>query len=232
MRSSRTAAISRACGASPRALQRRAPIGERHRASHADFFLAPHFGGFREEMDHVLLLDMAIHGFDALRCMTGLDGRRRLLPRMEPAALLVSSRLVGGGVSSSRTARVFTYRGSWCAPGPAHVLGMRVALRRRRKGTLTWDGDGAIRIEVVDRARATGLFDAVAPVEPPPLDAATTASAAMPACSPISSPPFAIRRAARDRRRRQHPSLAMVLGAIASAEAGAPRRHRDLSDVR
>ena len=26
---------------------------------HADFFLAPHFGGFREEMDHVLLLDMA-----------------------------------------------------------------------------------------------------------------------------------------------------------------------------
>ena len=39
---------------------------------HADFFLAPHFGGFREEMDHVLLLDMAIHGFDAMRCMTGL----------------------------------------------------------------------------------------------------------------------------------------------------------------
>src|SRR5271166_4314167 len=38
---------------------------------HADFFLAPHFGGFREEMDHVLLLDMAIHSFDALRCMTG-----------------------------------------------------------------------------------------------------------------------------------------------------------------
>ena len=39
---------------------------------HADFFLAPHFGGFREDMDHVLLLDMAIHTFDALRCMTGL----------------------------------------------------------------------------------------------------------------------------------------------------------------
>ncbi|RUZ79959.1 Gfo/Idh/MocA family oxidoreductase, partial [Mesorhizobium sp. M7A.F.Ca.US.003.02.2.1] len=28
---------------------------------HADFFVAPHFGGFREEMTHVLLLDMAVH---------------------------------------------------------------------------------------------------------------------------------------------------------------------------
>jgi predicted dehydrogenase len=34
---------------------------------HCDFFLAPHFGGFREEMENVLLLDMAIHTFDAAR---------------------------------------------------------------------------------------------------------------------------------------------------------------------
>jgi predicted dehydrogenase len=34
---------------------------------HADFFIAPHFGGFREEMRHVLLVDMAIHTFDAAR---------------------------------------------------------------------------------------------------------------------------------------------------------------------
>ncbi len=36
-------------------------------AIHCDFFIAPHFGGFREEMDNVLLLDMAIHTFDAAR---------------------------------------------------------------------------------------------------------------------------------------------------------------------
>ena len=40
---------------------------------HADFFIAPHFGGFREEMAHVLLLDMAIHTFDAARYMVGGD---------------------------------------------------------------------------------------------------------------------------------------------------------------
>lgn len=34
---------------------------------HCDFFIGAHFGGFREEMEHVLLLDMAIHTFDAAR---------------------------------------------------------------------------------------------------------------------------------------------------------------------
>lgn len=38
---------------------------------HCDFFLGPHFGGFREEMRHVLFLDMAIHTFDAARFLAG-----------------------------------------------------------------------------------------------------------------------------------------------------------------
>lgn len=33
----------------------------------ADFFLGPHFGGFRDLMDSPLLLDMAIHTFDQAR---------------------------------------------------------------------------------------------------------------------------------------------------------------------
>ena len=52
---------------------------------HADFFLAPHFGGFREEMQHVLLVDMAIHTFDAARAMTGLEGERVYCREWEPA---------------------------------------------------------------------------------------------------------------------------------------------------
>lgn len=49
-------------------------------ANPAQFFKAPHLGGFREElggfreeMDHVLLLDMAIHPFIAVRHVTGQD---------------------------------------------------------------------------------------------------------------------------------------------------------------
>jgi predicted dehydrogenase len=33
----------------------------------ADMYLGAHFGGFRDEMEHVLLLDMAIHTFDMAR---------------------------------------------------------------------------------------------------------------------------------------------------------------------
>ena len=67
---------------------------------HADFFLAPHFGGFREEMDHVLLLDMAIYTFDALRCMTNLaalgvycrDGTRPFLGTVKDHRPLLRAR--------------------------------------------------------------------------------------------------------------------------------------------
>ena len=40
-------------------------------ALHADFFIGAHFGGFRDAMEHPLLLDMAIHTFDAARFMSG-----------------------------------------------------------------------------------------------------------------------------------------------------------------
>ena len=59
--------------------------------------LRPHFGGFREEMDHVLLLDMAIHSFDALRCMTGLAASGVYCREWNPPQLLVSARLFGCG---------------------------------------------------------------------------------------------------------------------------------------
>ena len=42
-------------------------------ALHADFFIGAHFGGFREQMQNVLLLDMAIHTIDAARFMSGCD---------------------------------------------------------------------------------------------------------------------------------------------------------------
>lgn len=38
-----------------------------------EFFKAPHFGGFREEMEHPLLLDMAIHPFDSARFVLDAD---------------------------------------------------------------------------------------------------------------------------------------------------------------
>lgn len=39
----------------------------------ADFFLGPHFGGFRDIMASPLILDMAIHTFDQARFISGQD---------------------------------------------------------------------------------------------------------------------------------------------------------------
>ena len=40
---------------------------------HADFFVAPHFGGFRDTMEHILLRDMAVHTFGSARFLAGAD---------------------------------------------------------------------------------------------------------------------------------------------------------------
>ena len=39
----------------------------------SNFFMGAHFGGFRNVMEHVLILDMAIHTFDAARFILGSD---------------------------------------------------------------------------------------------------------------------------------------------------------------
>src|SRR5579862_9826496 len=39
----------------------------------ADFYLGAHFGGFRDVMEHVLIVDMAIHTFDQARMLSGCD---------------------------------------------------------------------------------------------------------------------------------------------------------------
>jgi predicted dehydrogenase len=106
---------------------------------HADFFLAPHFGGFREEMDHVLLLDMAIHGFDALRCMTGLTAAGVYCREWNPPHSWYRQGSSAAAIFELENGAVFVYRGSWCAQG----LGTSWECAWRfvgAKGTLTWDG--------------------------------------------------------------------------------------------
>src|SRR5271166_4525265 len=87
---------------------------------HADFFLAPHFGGFREDMDHVLLLDMAIHSFDALRCMTGLTASGVYCREWNPPHSWYRQGASAAAIFDLDNGAVFVYRGSLCnAPDPA-----------------------------------------------------------------------------------------------------------------
>jgi predicted dehydrogenase len=185
---------------------------------HADFFLAPHFGGFREEMDHVLLLDMAIHTFDALRCMTGLGALGVYCREWNPPSSWYRQGSSAAAIFELETGATFIYRGSWCAPGlpTSWEAGWRFV---GAKGSLVWDGADAIRIEALAAGERQGLFDPVQPIEPPALVEGDRIGGHFGVLSDFVA---AVRAgsepetAGRDNIR----SLAMVFGAIESVETG------------
>ena len=135
---------------------------------HADFFVAPHFGGFREEMRHVLLLDMAIHTFDAARYMVNGDPKRAFCLEWEPANSWYTQGSSATAVFEFGGGKVFTYRGSWCADGfrSSWEAGWRIIGER---GSLVWDGFDGLKAEVATPERE-GLFNRVEPITVPPLD--------------------------------------------------------------
>ena len=135
---------------------------------HCDFFLGPHFGGFREEMRHVLLLDMAIHTFDVGRLFAGTTSRSVWCREWNPPNSWYAHDASAIAVFEMEGGAMFTYRGSWCAEGlrTSWESAWRIVGTR---GTLLWDGDDDIRAEVVGQGR-TALFTNTEPVTVPPLD--------------------------------------------------------------
>jgi predicted dehydrogenase len=184
---------------------------------HSDFFLAPHFGGFREEMDHVLLLDMAIHGFDALRCMTGLDTVGVYGREWNPPNSWYRHGSSACAIFDLSNGAVFTYRGSWCADG----LGTSWECAWRfvgAKGTLVWDGRDSIQIEVGGGERK-GLLDEPIRVAVPELEPSDRVDGHRGVMSDF----IAAIRTGTEPETVGHDnirSLAMTLGAIRSAETG------------
>ncbi len=82
-----------------------------------DFFKGPRFGGYREEMDYPLILDMSIHHFDLLRYLLDTDIRRlRGLSMNAPwnwnqgdASVFLHLELANGVTAA--------YNASWVSPG-------------------------------------------------------------------------------------------------------------------
>ena len=136
---------------------------------HCDFFLAPHFGGFREEMAHVLLLDMAIHTFDAARFMINAEPRGVYCQEWAPenswyrqGSSAVAIFEMGDGV-------VFTYRGSWCADGLPTSWESQWRFVTEN-GSIVWDGFDDLKAEVTALHARDGLFTPLTPIDIPPLD--------------------------------------------------------------
>jgi len=106
---------------------------------HADFFIGAHFGGFRDDMDNVLLLDMAIHTFDAARFMSGKLPEAVYCHETNPTGSWYRTGASAFAIFEMSDAVRFTYRGSWCAEG-ANTSWESQWRINGSKGTVLWDG--------------------------------------------------------------------------------------------
>ncbi|MDI7861562.1 Gfo/Idh/MocA family oxidoreductase [Rhizobiaceae bacterium n13] len=131
---------------------------------HCDFFLGPHFGGFREQMANVLLLDMAIHTFDAARFISGKDPLTVYCHEHNPPGSWYRHGAAANAIFEFSDDVVFTYRGSWCAEGAptSWESAWRIT---GTQGTILWDGAEKFEANVV--IGRDGFFRSIEPVGVP-----------------------------------------------------------------
>ncbi len=121
---------------------------------HCDFLIGAHFGGFRDRMKHVLLLDMAIHTFDAARMLSGTDPGSVYCREWNPDGSWYDHDASAVAVFEMSNGVVFTYRGSWCAEGlnttwESNWQAIATA------GSASWNGGDQFRCQAVKK---TGGF--------------------------------------------------------------------------
>ncbi len=121
----------------------------------SDFYIGAHFGGFRDHMRHVLILDMAIHTFDAARFISGADPVAVYCREWNPKGSWYDHDASAMAVFEMDNGIVYNYRGSWCAEGlnTTWESNWRVQCVN---GCVTWDGGDGFRAQAV--AETGGFF--------------------------------------------------------------------------
>ncbi len=116
----------------------------------SDFFIAAHFGGFRDEMQHVLIKDMAIHNFDSARFLSGADPVSVYCHEWNPKGSWYAHGASAHAIFEMTAGIVFNYRGSWCSEG-LHTPWESHWRIVGTQGTITWDGTTELRCEVISK---------------------------------------------------------------------------------
>jgi predicted dehydrogenase len=180
----------------------------------SDFYIGAHFGGFRDEMAHVLLLDMAIHTIDAARYLSGADPIAVYCEESNPAWSWYKGAASATALFEMSGGLRYTYTGSWCAEG-RHTSWEAEWRAVGPRGSATWDGHGpAIADTIVAQSGfhaevashtaqvAEGVASGIAGSLRDFVDALHTSATPMGECHDNIK------------------SLAMILAAIESAETG------------
>ncbi len=133
----------------------------------ADFFIGAHFGGFRDAMDNVLIVDMAIHTFDQARLISGADPVSVYCHEFNPHGSWYKGNAAAICIYEMTNGIVFTYRGSWAAAGfntswesTWRAVGVN--------GSIIWDGASDPKAQVVcgDQGFTRPVKDVPIPSQP------------------------------------------------------------------
>ncbi len=119
---------------------------------HSDFYIGAHFGGFRDEMDEVLLVDMAIHTFDQARQIGGCDPVSVYCQSWNPPHSWYKGNASACAIFQMKTRDgrplIYTYRGSWCNEGLQTSWNGDWRITGP-KGTIRWDGEQSIKASLI-----------------------------------------------------------------------------------
>lgn len=107
-----------------------------------EFFKAPRFGGFRDEMANPLLVDMAIHAFDSARYLLAAEPVAAYCEAFNPPWSWYAGAASANAIFEMDDGTRYAYSGSWCSPG-AETSWNGAWRLSAEKGTALWDGENA-----------------------------------------------------------------------------------------
>lgn len=117
-----------------------------------EFFRAPRFGGFRDEMDHPLLLDMAIHQLDSARYLLDGDPVTVYCEEYNPPWSWYRGNAGCTAIFEMSGGARYVFTGSWCSPGLE--TSWNGSWRASGEfGTARWSGDDPSEVELTGPAR-------------------------------------------------------------------------------
>ncbi len=124
----------------------------------AEFFKAPRFGGFRDAMDHPLLLDMAIHQFDMARFLLDADPVSVFCEEYNPSWSWYGGDAGATAIFEMSGGERFVFTGSWCSPGLETSWNANWRISGEH-GTVLWDGDNPPTVESAAGPDAADVVD-------------------------------------------------------------------------
>jgi len=123
-----------------------------------DFFIGSKFKGFRSHMEHVLLNDMAIHTFDAVRAVLDADPISVYCREWNPKGSWYDHDASAVAIFEFSNGIVYTYQGSWCSQGLRTPWESQWRINGER-GSVTWHGDNIFSAQVLsDQAHDQSQF--------------------------------------------------------------------------